>query len=113
MTSCPVCEKGELAKVNDVVSEIEGHFFVERGERCSRCGEEFVSEAQGQKTIEIAKRIGVWGSPLHLHRKLSRSARGMVLRIPSDIEKEMKLKGSENVLISKIGRNKLLIEIGA
>ncbi len=113
MRKCPVCEKGELVKVRDIASDVEGHFFIESGERCTSCSEEFVSEKEGQKTIEIAKRLGIWGSPLRLHRKLSRSGRGTMLRIPSDIEKELKLKGTENVLISKIGKNKLLIEIGA
>ena len=61
--------------------------------------------------IEIARRLGIWGSPLKLNRKLSHSARGTVLRIPSDIEKSMKLRGNEEILISKIGKNKLLIEI--
>lgn len=112
MKKCPACEKGELVKVNDIISEIEGHFFIESGERCTSCSEEFVNEKQGQKTIEIARRLGIWGTPLRLHRKLSKSARGTVLRIPADIEKDMKLQGTENVLISKIGKNKLLIEIG-
>ncbi|MEK6868894.1 MAG: hypothetical protein AABX74_01580 [Nanoarchaeota archaeon] len=113
MMECLVCEKGNLVKVNDIVSEIEGHFFIESGKRCTECGEEFINEKQGQKTIEIAKRMGIWGTPLRLHRKLSKSARGTVLRIPSDIEKDLQLKGSEDVLISKIGKNKLLIEINA
>jgi RNA polymerase subunit RPABC4/transcription elongation factor Spt4 len=56
---CPVCEKGRLIPVEDIVSEIEGYIFVEKGERCTSCGEEFISK----------------------------SARGTVLRIPSDIEK--------------------------
>ncbi|MBI4918613.1 hypothetical protein HY837_01685 [archaeon] len=61
------------------------------------CGEEFIGEEEGQGMIRRAKTLGVWGTQLKLHRKLSRSARGTVLRIPLDIEKEMKLKGSENV----------------
>ena len=113
MKNCPVCAKGELVKVNDVVSEFEGHFFIESGERCTSCGEEFVNEREGQKTIQIARRLGIWGTPLKLHRKLSKSGRGTVLRIPSDIERDMKLKGEEEVLISKIGKNKLLIEVNA
>lgn len=111
MRKCPVCEKGELVKANDVVSEIEGHYFVESGERCSSCGEEFVNEKGGQRTIDIARKLGIWGTPLRLHRKLSKSGRATTLRIPSDIEKDMKLKGNERVLISKIGRNKLLVEV--
>lgn len=108
---CPVCEKRELLPVTDIVSEIEGHFFIEKGERCSNCNEEFISEKESQKTIEIARRLGIWGEPLKLSRKLSQSARGTMLRIPTDIEKSMHLKGNEEVLISKVGRNKLLIEV--
>lgn len=113
MRTCPVCEKGERVRVNDVVSEIEGHYFVENGERCTSCGEEFINEKKGQKTIDIARKLGIWGTPLKLHRKLSKSGRATTLRIPSDIEKDMNLKGNEEVLISKIGRNKLLVEVSA
>ncbi len=109
---CPVCEKGDLIEVDDIISEVEGHLFVQKGERCSNCGEEFINEKEGQKMIEIARKLGIWGEPLKLHRKLSKSARGTVLRIPADIEKNMHLKGEEQILISKIGKNKLLIEVG-
>src|SRR3989344_8998916 len=109
MKKCPICEKGELIEVDDIVSEIEGHFFIEKGSRCNFCGEEFIPEKISQKTIEIARRLGIWGEPLKLHRKLSKSARGTVLRIPIDIEENLHLKGDEKVLISKIGKNKLLI----
>ena len=110
---CPSCGKGSIAEASDIVSEIEGHFFVVKGKRCVSCGDEFVPEKEGQKMIEIARNLGIWGEPLKLHRKLSQSARGTVIRIPTDIEKNMKLKGNEEVLISKIGKNKLLIEIVA
>jgi hypothetical protein len=108
---CPVCEKGNLVEVEDIVSEIGGHFFVVTGKRCASCNEEFINKKEGQKRIEIARNLGIWGEPLKLHRKLSQSARGTVLRIPTDIEKNMKLKGNEDVLISKIGKNKLLVEV--
>src|SRR3989344_2774579 len=111
MVTCPMCEKSNLAEVNDIVSEIEGHFFVVRGKRCTSCGEKFIEKKEGQKLMELARNHGIWGEPLKLHRKLSQSARGTVIRIPTDIEKNMKLKGNEEVLISKIGKNKLLIEI--
>ena len=108
---CPACEKNTLVEVEDIVSEIDGHFFVAKGKKCPSCGEEFVNEKEGSKLISIARKLGIWGEPLKLHRKLSQSARGTVIRIPIDIEKNMKLKGDEEVLISKIGKNKLLIEI--
>ena len=92
---CPACGSGELMGVSDIVSEIEGHFFIEHGEQCTGCGEEFLSEKEGQRMIEIAWRLGLWGEPLKLHRKLSKSARGTILRIPVDIEKNMHLTGNE------------------
>ncbi|MBI1935586.1 hypothetical protein HYS31_04035 [Candidatus Woesearchaeota archaeon] len=108
---CPSCEDDKFVEVDDIVSEIEGHFFVVKGRRCLSCGEEFISEKEGQKMIQIARNLGIWGEPLKLHRKLSQSARGTIIRVPTDIEKNMKLKGDEEILISKIGKNKLLVEI--
>ncbi len=108
---CPVCGKGKLAAVEDIVSEIEGYFFVEKGHRCTSCGEEFIPEEEGQKMIKIARRLKIWGEPLKLYRKLSKSGRGTVLRIPSDIEKNLDIKGDETVAISKVGKKKILIEI--
>lgn len=108
---CPVCSEGNLIWVDDILSEIEGYTFVEKGERCTHCGEEFIPEKEGQRMINIAKRLGLWGEPLKLYRTLSRSARGTVLRIPTDIEKNLGLKGNETVAISKSGGKKIVIEI--
>lgn len=107
---CPVCEKGNLIQVDDILSKIEGYVFVERGERCTYCGEEFISEKEGQRMINLAKKLGLLGESLKLYRKLSKSARGTVLRIPVDIEKNLGLKGNEEVTISKVGR-KIIIEV--
>lgn len=107
---CPACEVGRMEFVDDIVSDIEGYTFIERGWRCRKCGEEFIPEEEGERTIRVAKKLGIWGEPLKLHRKLSRSGRGTVLRIPSDIERALALKGDEDVLISKAGR-KIIVEI--
>ena len=107
--TCPVCEKGKLAPVDDIVSDIEGIIFVERGERCPSCGEEFIPAEESERTIRIARRLGIWGEPLKLKRKLSRSGRGVVLRIPTDLQENLGWEGDEEVLISKIGK-RLIIE---
>ena len=107
---CPVCGKGELVPVDDIVSEMDGYTFVERGRRCTVCGEEFISEDESQRMIKVARRLGLWGEPLKLRRKLSRSGRGTVLRIPSDIERSLGIRGDEEVTISKAGR-KIIVEI--
>jgi len=98
-----------MVEVDNIISEIEGHVFVERGWRCTACGEEFVKEEDAQRTIVVARRLGVWPAPMKLHRSLSRSGRGLVLRIPSDLESELNLRAGESVAISKIG-HKLVIE---
>lgn len=110
---CPICNTGELVEVEDITSEIDGFVFVEKGERCTSCGEEFISEGEGQKMIRIARRLKLWGEPVKFYRKLSRSGRGTVLRIPSDLQKNLHLNGDENISISKIGKNKILIEVEA
>jgi hypothetical protein len=111
MKTCANCEKNTIVKVDDILNDLDGYIFVVKGQRCTFCEEEFIDEKEGQRMIHTAKKLGVWGEQLKLHRKLSKSARGTVLRIPSDIEKNLHLKGDEEVLISKVGQNKILIEV--
>jgi hypothetical protein len=110
---CPACGKGELLAVDDILSEIEGLTFVERGHRCTACGEEFIDEADSNRTIKVARRLGIWGEPLRLRRKLSQSGRGVVLRIPEDLRRSMGLKGSESVALSKVGSKRILVDVEA
>lgn len=106
---CLICEKGYLEEASDIITEIEGYIFVAKGHRCSNCKEEFPLEEETSRLIQTAKILGVWPEPLKLHRTLSKSGRGLVLRIPSDLEKQLKLKENTEINISKIG-NKIIIE---
>src|SRR5438445_11916636 len=81
---CPVCGKGELVPADDIVSEISGYTFVERGRRCTSCGEEFIAEDESQRMIKVARRLRLCGEPVKLHRNLTRTGRGTVLPIPWD-----------------------------
>ena len=109
MKNCPICENGNLKKVEDIILEIEGYIFVVKGDRCNKCKEEFPLEKETQKTIDIARKLGVWPEPLKLQRHLSKSGGGLILRIPSDMEKQMKLNENTSIEIAKIG-NKIVIE---
>ena len=109
MRKCLICEKESLIRVEDITLEIEGYIIIVKGERCSGCNEEFPYEKETQRAIEIAKKLGVWPKPLKLHRHLSKSGGGLILRIPKDIEKELNLNENIEITISKVG-NKIIIE---
>ena len=111
MRKCKLCGKGNLAKVEDITLEIEGYIFIIKGERCTNCNEEFPYEEETQKTISVARKLGVWPEPMKLYRHLSKSAGGLMLRIPSDLEKQLKLNENIEISITKMG-NKIVIEPG-
>src|SRR3989344_1481531 len=103
MKKCQICEEGNLFKVEDIVIEIEGYIFIVKGERCSKCNEEFPYEEETQRTITTARKLGIWPEPLKLYRHLSKSSGGLILRIPTDLEKQLKLSEKSGITITKIG----------
>lgn len=109
MRICPICEKRNLTKVEDITLEIEGYIFVTKGERCGVCQEEFPFEEETQKIISITRKLGIWPEPLKLYRHLSKSGGGLIFRIPMDLEKQLKLNEKTEIAIAKIG-NKIVIE---
>ena len=109
MRKCVICEKGEFIVVSDITLEIEGYVFIVDGKRCTNCNEEFIPEDEMQKVVSIAKKLGVWPAPMKLYRHLSKSGGGLVLRVPSDLEKQLKLSEKTEIAISKLG-NKIIIE---
>ena len=111
MRKCKVCEKGNLVKAEDITLEVEGYIFIIKGERCDNCNEEFPYQEETQKTISAARKLGVWPEPMKLYRHLSKSAGGLMLRIPSDLEKQLKLNENVEISITKVG-NKIVIEPG-
>jgi len=109
MRKCLNCEKGELIRVDDIILDIGGYIFIVKGERCNNCKEDFPYEEETQRTILVARKLGVWPEPMKLYRHLSKSGGGLVFRIPSDIEKQLKLDEKIEISITKIG-NKIVIE---
>src|SRR3989344_7983066 len=100
---CLNCEKGFLIKVDNIIVEMDGYVFIAKGEICTNCKEEFLFEDETNRIIESAKKLGIWPEPLKLYRHLSRSGRGLIFRIPSDLEKQLKLSENTPIDISKIG----------
>ncbi|MBI2147542.1 hypothetical protein HYU19_03625 [Candidatus Woesearchaeota archaeon] len=109
MKTCMICEKGTLAAVEDIILDVSGYVFIAKGERCGQCHEEIPYEDETRRMINAAKKLGVWPEPLKLYRHLSRSSGGLILRIPSDIERQLELDEHGEIAISKVG-NKIIIE---
>lgn len=109
MRKCPICEKGNLTKVEDIILPLEGYIFIVKGEKCDKCNEEFPYEEETQRTIESARKLGIWPEPMKLYRHLSKSGGGLIFRIPADLEKQLKLNENTEIGITKIG-NKIVIE---
>ncbi|MBI2574377.1 hypothetical protein HYV82_00660 [Candidatus Woesearchaeota archaeon] len=109
MRKCLICGKGSLEKAEDITLEIEGYVFIVKGERCTGCNEEIPYEEETQRTISVARKLGVWPEPMKLYRHLSKSGGGLVFRIPGDLEKQLRLDEKIQIAISKVG-NKIVIE---
>ena len=58
----------DLIEVDNIISEIEGYVFVEKGVRCSLCDEEFLDEKESRRTIEVGKQDYNRARRLVLHR---------------------------------------------
>ncbi len=65
---CPLCED-QMVWADDIVSEIDGYTFIEKGYRCLSCGEEFIPEAEGDKMIKMARKMDLWGKPSKVIKK--------------------------------------------
>lgn len=109
---CPVCEKGTLRSVRDILYDFGTEKLLLAGERCGSCGEEFLSEAAHKRIYDTRTRLGSWSENLKLHRRLGRSGRQITVRIPVDIERALKLTGDEEIAFSVVGKRKILLEIG-
>src|SRR6266550_5738339 len=110
MARCPACGKGELhrGKVREQM------FGVDLGEYpaeiCDSCGESFVDQKAMRKIEARAKELGLWG----LAKKVSiaKSGNSLVVRIPAELARFLKLKGGEDALVRPEGREKIVVELG-
>ncbi len=110
MARCLACGKGELhrGKVREQM------FGVDLGEYpaeiCDSCGESFVDQKAMGKIEARAKELGLWG----LAKKVSiaKSGNSLVVRIPAELARFLKLKGGEDALVRPEGREKIVVELG-
>jgi YgiT-type zinc finger domain-containing protein len=110
MVSCPVCGKGKLRR-GKVREEMFGIDLGEYPARiCDSCGESFVDEEAMQRIEARAKEMGLWG----LAKKVSiaKSGNSLVVRIPAELARFLRLKGGEDALVRPEGRERIVVELG-
>jgi len=110
MVGCPVCGKGKLRRGK----AREEMFGIDLGEYpaeiCDACGESFVNQDAMKKIEARAKEMGLWG----LAKKVSiaKSGNSLVVRIPAELARFLRLKGGEDALVRPEGREKIVVELG-
>ncbi len=107
---CPICGKGELRR-GKVHEEMFGVDLGEYpGQICDACGESFVDQDAMREVEARAKAAGLWG----LAKKVSiaKSGNSLVVRIPAELARFLKLKGGEEAIVRPEGREKIIVELG-
>ena len=108
MTECPICE-GKLAqkKVPYKYHDIDmGRYDAEV---CSRSGEVFFTEKSSDAIDKKAKELGVWG--VEKKTKISYSGNSLIVRIPSEVSKFMKLSKGKEVVVRAEGKKRLVVSV--
>ena len=109
-TMCPTCGKGRLRR-DQVREEM---FGIDLGtylaEVCDACGESYLDSEATAEIEGRAKKLGLWG--LAQKVRISRSGNSLVVRIPADLVKFLKLKGGQEALVRPDGRERIVVELG-
>jgi len=76
---------------------------------CNSCGEQWFDEPTSKKIENTEKKVGIFG--LSRETKISYSGNSLIIRIPKELAKFMKLKKETRVIIYPEDENKLSITI--
>ena len=106
---CPVCEEGNLVKKEVPYSVYGFELGKFPAKVCSKCNEQWFDELTAKKIEDIEKRKGLFG--LTKQSKISYSGNSLIVRIPNEIAKFMRLKKEASVSIHPEGKNKITIEL--
>lgn len=109
MTKCPSCGKGALrkAKVRERMFGVDlGEF---PGEKCGSCGETFLDEAAVTDLERRAKDAGIWG--LGKKAKVVKSGNSLVIRIPAELARHLKLRAGTEVFVHPEGEDRIVVDV--
>ena len=110
VTICPACGKGNLRR-GEVREEMFGTYLgTYAADLCPACGESFVDEGAMARIEARARRLGLWG--LAKKVTIARSGNSLVVRIPAELARFLKIRGGEEALVRPEGRERIVVELG-
>jgi len=107
--SCPMCERGALWLRKVPYSDDDLDYGNFEAEVCDRCGETFLTEESARAIETKEKEMGTWG--LERRSRVSYSGSSLMVRIPKELERFLKITKGEEVLIRPRGRRRIEIEL--
>lgn len=70
-----------------------------RGYKCDKCGYELIPLEEVKRVQEEAERLGLYGAPNPLTRKITKSGNNLAFYIPKEYERELGLKKGSKVKV--------------
>ncbi len=107
---CPVCGKARLRRGKAREEMFGFDLGTYRAEICDACGEHFVDLKDMERMEERAKGLGLWG--LAKKVTIAKSGNSLVVRIPAELARFLRIKGGEDALVRPEGREKIVVELG-
>ena len=99
-------------RLEDRPSEVEFFgidFGVRKVEVCADCGTEYLSQETMEEVEAEVKKRGLFG--LERRGRVSKSGNSLVIRVPQEIVKSMKLKRDLPIVIYPSDKDRLVVEI--
>ncbi len=106
---CPLCDKGKLVKKKSPYAYGDIYFGEFDSEVCTKCNEIIFTEEAFDAIESKAKDLGVWG--LGRKTKLAYAGNSLIVRIPKDIVKVLKLDKGKEVLVILGGKKRLIVDV--
>jgi len=76
---------------------------------CESCGEQWFSEETSKKIEEKERKLGIFG--LSIDSKVSYSGNSLIIRIPQNLARFMRIKKDSKIKIEPENKNKICISL--
>ena len=100
---------GRLKKSKTEVEFLGIEFGIQPCEVCTQCGSEYLSQELIEKIEKQVKRRGFFG--LERRAKVTKSGNSLVIRVPKEIVKSLRIEKGTAITIYPTEKRKLIVEL--